>query len=54
MVLHYIFNHYEDTQNIYPREKYVSGKLLIKQVEAHKNHKEVIAKSIVKGIEKYL
>ncbi|MHD0316912.1 type I-B CRISPR-associated endonuclease Cas1b [Fusobacterium sp. THCT1E2] len=52
ITLHF-FNHYEGySGTFYPREKYVSGKLVIKQVEAHKNHKEVIAKSIVKGIGK--
>ena len=34
----------------YPREKYISGKLTIKQVETYKKYREKIAKNIVRGI----
>ena len=52
IILHF-FNHYEGySGTFYPKEKYVSGKLILKQVEAHYNHKETIAKNIVRGIGK--
>lgn len=47
----HIFNHYEGySGSFYPKEKYVSGKLIIKQVEIFHTSREKIAKSIVKGI----
>ena len=43
----------KDTLELFiPEKKYVSGKLVIKQVEAHKLYKEKIAKSIINGIGK--
>ena len=52
VVLHF-FNHYEGySGTFYPKEKYVSGKLLLKQVEAYHKSKEIIAKNIVSGIGK--
>lgn len=50
IIVHF-FNYYEGySGTFYPREKYMSGKLLIKQVETFQNHRIEIAKSIVKGI----
>lgn len=50
IILH-LFNHYEGySGTFYPREKYVSGKLTIKQVETYHNKREEISKAIVKGI----
>ena len=52
IILHF-FNHYEGySGTFYPKEKYVSGKLLLKQVEAYHKSKEIIAKNIVSGIGK--
>lgn len=50
IILHFFdyFGHYTGTY--YPKEKYISGKLLIKQVYAFMNKREKIAKSIIKGI----
>ena len=50
VVVHF-FNYYEGySGTFYPREQYMSGKLLVKQVEAFQNNRLVIAKAIVKGI----
>lgn len=50
ITLHF-FNHYEGySGTFYPKEKYVSGKLILKQTEAYYKHKEKIAKNIVIGI----
>lgn len=50
IVLH-LFNHYEGySGTFYPREKYMSGKTVIKQVEAFNDKRELIAKAIVLGI----
>lgn len=52
IILHF-FNHYEGySGTFYPKEKYVSGKLLLKQVETYHKHREIIAGNIVKGIGK--
>ncbi len=52
IILHF-FNHYEGySGTFYPKEKYVSGKLLIKQVEVYHKDREKIAKNIVRGIGK--
>ena len=52
IVLHF-FNYYEGySGTFYPKNQYNSGKLLIKQVEAYKNKRIIIAKQIVKGIGK--
>lgn len=51
IVLH-CFNYYGNySGSFYPREKYTSGRLLIKQVEAYQSEKRIkIAKKIVKAI----
>ena len=50
VVVHF-FNYYEGySGTFYPRDQYMSGKLLVKQVEAFQNNRLVIAKAIVKGI----
>lgn len=50
IIMHF-FNYYEGySGSFYPKEKYLSGKLLIKQVQAFEKNRMVIAKSIVKGI----
>ncbi|MCQ8213455.1 type I-B CRISPR-associated endonuclease Cas1b [Cetobacterium somerae] len=50
IILH-LFNHYEGySGTFYPREKYMSGKAVIKQVEAFNEKRELIAKAIVLGI----
>ena len=50
IIVHF-FNYYEGySGTFYPREKYMSGKLLIKQVEIFQTKRVEIAKSIVKGI----
>lgn len=48
----HLFNHYEGySGTFYPREKYISGKAVIKQVEAFNSNKRIlIAKAIVNGI----
>lgn len=42
------YGHYVGT--FYPKEKYMSGRLLIAQVEFHQKNRLMIAKNIVKGI----
>ena len=50
VVVHF-FNYYEGySGTFYPRDHYMSGRLLIKQVEAFQDKRLVIAKAIVKGI----
>ena len=50
IVVHF-FNYYEGySGTFYPKEQYLSGKLLIKQVKAFETSRMVIARSIVKGI----
>lgn len=50
VVMHF-FNYYEGySGTFYPRKHYNSGKMLVKQVEAYKDKRLVIAKAIVKGI----
>lgn len=50
-IMLHLFNHYEGySGTFYPREKYLSGKAVIKQVEAFNEKREVIAKAIVLGI----
>lgn len=50
-VIVHFFNYYEGySGTFYPRERYMSGKLLIKQVEAFQNNRLDIARAIVKGI----
>lgn len=52
IVLHF-FNYYGGySGTFYPKNQYNSGKLLVKQVEAYKNKRIIIAKQIVKGIGK--
>lgn len=52
IIVHF-FNYYQGySGTFYPKEKYVSGKLLIKQVNTFENNREVIAKAIVNGIGK--
>ena len=49
VVIHF-FNYYEGySGTFYPRDHYMSGKLLIKQVEAFQEKRLVIARAIVKG-----
>lgn len=50
IIVHF-FNYYEGySGTFYPREQYLSGKLLIKQVQTFEKNRMVVAKSIVKGI----
>ncbi len=50
VVIHF-FNYYEGySGTFYPRDHYMSGKMLIKQVEAFQNNRLRIAKAIVRGI----
>lgn len=50
IILH-IFNYYEGySGTFYPRDHYCSGKLLVKQVDAYRDKRIVIAKAIVEGI----
>ena len=50
VVVHF-FNYYGDySGTYYPRDQYLSGRLLIKQVSKFQNQRLLIAKSIVKGI----
>ncbi|MEG0510890.1 MAG: type I-B CRISPR-associated endonuclease Cas1b [Clostridia bacterium] len=50
IIVHF-FNYFEGySGTYYPRNQYNSGKLLIKQVEAFKGKRLIIAKAIVKGI----
>lgn len=52
IILHF-FNYYGGySGTFYPREKYQSGKLLVKQVKAFEEKRLDIAKAIVMGIEK--
>lgn len=52
VVVHF-FNYYGNySGTFYPKDKYISGKLLIKQVKTFENNRINIAKSIVKGISK--
>lgn len=39
-----------DNIRFYPKDQYMSGRLLVKQVEAYTNNRLDIAKAIVKGI----
>lgn len=50
IIMHF-FNYYEGySGTLYPRERYLSGRLLISQVEAYKFKRLQIAKAIVNGI----
>lgn len=50
VVMHF-FNYYEGySGTFYPRKHYNSGKMLVKQVEAYKDKRLVVAKAIVSGI----
>ena len=50
IIIHF-FNYYQGySGTFYPKDKYTSGKLLIKQVEAFSNHRKEIARAIVHGI----
>lgn len=50
-VLIHFFNYYGGySGTFYPKDKYISGRLLIKQVEAFNTKRIIIAKAIVKGI----
>lgn len=50
IIIHF-FNYYDGySGTFYPKNKYNSGKLLVKQVEAFSNNRLVIAKEIVKTI----
>lgn len=50
IIVHF-FNYYEGySGTFYPREQYLSGKLLIQQVKTFENNRMLIARSIVKGI----
>lgn len=52
-VIVHFFNYYQGySGTFYPRKSLNSGKLLIKQVEAYKNKRNIIAKNIVEGIGK--
>ena len=50
-IMVHFFNYYEGySGTFYPKEQYLSGKLLIKQVQAFENKRLIIARSVVKGI----
>lgn len=50
IIVHF-FNYYEGySGTFYPKEQYMSGKLLVKQVEAFQNNRLNIAKAVVHGI----
>ncbi|MBM7614501.1 type I-B CRISPR-associated endonuclease Cas1b [Alkaliphilus hydrothermalis] len=50
IIVHF-FNYYEGySGTFYPREHYISGKILVKQVEAYNTRRLIIAKAIVNGI----
>src|SRR3712207_1951747 len=50
IVMHF-FNYYGGySGTFYPKESLVSGRLLVKQVEAYKNRRIEIAKEVVRGI----
>ena len=50
VVMHF-FNYHEGySGSFYPKEHYISGNLTIKQSDAFKQYREIIAKEIVKGI----
>ena len=50
-VIVHFFNYYEGySGTFYPKNQYNSGRLIVKQVEAYDNSREVIAKAIVCGI----
>ena len=50
-VIMHFFNYYGGySGTFYPRDQYLSGRLLIKQVELFQNNRLTIAKSIVQGI----
>lgn len=50
IIIHF-FNYYQGySGTFYPKDKYTSGKLLIKQVETFNNYRIDIAKAIVNGI----
>lgn len=50
IILHF-FNYYGNySGTFYPKEHYLSGKLIVKQAEKYKNDRMDIAKAIVKGI----
>ncbi|MGL5434448.1 MAG: type I-B CRISPR-associated endonuclease Cas1b [Lachnospiraceae bacterium] len=50
-VIVHFFNYHEGySGTFYPREKYQSGRLLVKQVEKYQKERQVIAKAIVNGI----
>lgn len=52
IIIHF-FNYYQGySGTFYPKEKYINGKLLIKQVNAFNDNREIIAKAIVNGIGK--
>lgn len=50
VVVHF-FNYYGGySGTFYPKDQYLSGRLLVKQVEVFQNHRVEIARAIVKGI----
>lgn len=50
IIIHF-FNYYEGySGTFYPRERYNSGKILVKQVEVYNTNRLTIAKAIVRGI----
>lgn len=50
IIIHF-FNYYEGySGTFYPKQKYNSGKILIKQVEAYNTKRLIVAKAIVQGI----
>lgn len=50
-VIVHFFNYYEGySGTFYPKNQYNSGRLIVKQVQAYGNSREVIAKAIVCGI----
>ena len=52
IIIHF-FNYYQGYSGMfYPKEKYINGKLLIRQVNAFNDNREIIAKAIVNGIGK--
>lgn len=50
IIVHF-FNYYEGySGTFYPKEQYISGKLLVKQVETFQKNRLIVAKAFVRGI----
>jgi CRISPR-associated protein Cas1 len=50
IVIHFFNYHGSYSGTFFPREKYISGKITVKQAEKYMTNREYIAKEIIKGI----